>query len=165
MKILTDLDLPTRIGPCEFSPLGAMIAVRCPHDFDHLMHQAGGQQEAGSRRWLIERRPMGPLVRNLHSCRGGRTRSTAPHHVGRRRIASAKRDSRMTRIVTYVHRFRRIALMFCLLLATQALPATAKVVGGDGVASPATRHRSPVPAGGETPTCERSCWPGEATCR
>ena len=26
VKILTDLDLPTRIGRCEFSPLGAMGA-------------------------------------------------------------------------------------------------------------------------------------------
>jgi hypothetical protein len=65
VKILTDLDLPTRIGPCEFSQLGAMIIVRCPHAFDRLMRQAGGQQEPGSRRWLIERRRMGPLVRNL----------------------------------------------------------------------------------------------------
>jgi hypothetical protein len=65
VKILTDAELPTRIGPCEFSLLGAMIAVRCPHDFDHLMHQAGGQREPGSRRWLIERRRIGPLIRNL----------------------------------------------------------------------------------------------------
>jgi hypothetical protein len=65
VKILTDADLPARIGPCEFSPLGAMIAVRCPHDFDHLMHQAGGQREQGTRRWLIERKRIGPLVRNL----------------------------------------------------------------------------------------------------
>ena len=48
VKILTDLDLPTRIGRCEFSPLGAMIAVRCPHDFDDLMHQAGAQREPGA---------------------------------------------------------------------------------------------------------------------
>jgi hypothetical protein len=65
VKILTDAELPARIGPCELSPLGAMIAVRCPHDFDHLMHQAGGQREQGTRRWLIERRRMGPLLRNL----------------------------------------------------------------------------------------------------
>jgi hypothetical protein len=65
VKILTDADLPIRIGPCEISSLGAMIAVRCPQDFDHLMHQAGGQQEQGTRRWLLERRRLGPLVRNL----------------------------------------------------------------------------------------------------
>ena len=57
--------VPVRIGPCEFDLLGAMVAVRCPHDFDHLMHQAGGQREQGTRRWLVERRRLGPLVRNL----------------------------------------------------------------------------------------------------
>ena len=59
------LDLPARIGPAEFSTLGAMIAVRCPHDLDPLMQRAGGLWEPGSRRWLIERRRMGPLIRNL----------------------------------------------------------------------------------------------------
>ena len=54
-----------RIGPCEFDLLGAMVAVRCPQDFDHRMHQAGGQREQGTRRWLVERRRIGPLVRNL----------------------------------------------------------------------------------------------------
>jgi hypothetical protein len=42
-----------------------MVAVRCPQDFDPLMRRAGGQWEPGSRRWLIERRRLGPLVRNL----------------------------------------------------------------------------------------------------
>jgi hypothetical protein len=53
------------IGPCQFSEHGAMVAVRCPSDFDPLMRQAGGQREPGSRQWLIERRRIGPLVRNL----------------------------------------------------------------------------------------------------
>jgi hypothetical protein len=59
------LDLPTRIGPAEFSTLGALVAVRCPHDLDALMQRAGGQWEPGSRRWLIEPRRTGPLIRNL----------------------------------------------------------------------------------------------------
>jgi hypothetical protein len=42
-----------------------MVAVRSPRDFDPLMRQAGGVWEPGSRRWLIERRRIGPLVRNL----------------------------------------------------------------------------------------------------
>jgi hypothetical protein len=58
-------DLPSHIGPAEFSTLGAMIAVRCPRELVPLMRQAGGQWEPGSRRWLIERRRMGPLVREL----------------------------------------------------------------------------------------------------
>jgi hypothetical protein len=58
-------DLPARIGPAEFSTLGAMIAVRCPSDLDPWMRKAGGLWEPGSQRWLIERRRIGPLIRNL----------------------------------------------------------------------------------------------------
>jgi hypothetical protein len=57
--------VPERIGPCEFAMLGAMVAVRCPSDFAPLMRQAGGQWDPGSRRWLIERWRLGPLVRGL----------------------------------------------------------------------------------------------------
>jgi hypothetical protein len=50
----------------EFSDFGgAYIAVRCPTDLEPLMQQAGGLWEPGSRRWLIRRRRLGPLVRNL----------------------------------------------------------------------------------------------------
>jgi hypothetical protein len=42
-----------------------MIAVRCPQDFAPLMRQAGGMWEPGSRRWLIERRRIGPVIRAL----------------------------------------------------------------------------------------------------
>ena len=42
-----------------------MVAVRCPSDLDPLMLKAGGVWEPGSRRWLIERRRIRPLVRNL----------------------------------------------------------------------------------------------------
>jgi hypothetical protein len=59
--------MPAQTGPCEFREVGALIAVRCPHDLDPLMRKAGGQWESGSRRWLIERRRIGPLIRNLHS--------------------------------------------------------------------------------------------------
>jgi hypothetical protein len=57
--------LPSRIGPAEFSTLGSMVAVRCPRDLDPLMQKAGGQWEPGERRWLIELRRTGPLIRNL----------------------------------------------------------------------------------------------------
>jgi hypothetical protein len=36
-----------------------------PQDLEPLMRQAGGVWEPGSRRWLVERRRIGPLVRNL----------------------------------------------------------------------------------------------------
>jgi hypothetical protein len=52
--------LPSRVGPAEFSILGALVAVRCPHDLDRLMKKAGGLWEPGSRRWLIN-----PLIRDL----------------------------------------------------------------------------------------------------
>jgi hypothetical protein len=58
-------ELPSRIGPAEFSTLGALVAVRCPHDLDRLMKKAGGLWEPGSRRWLIEPRRINPLIRDL----------------------------------------------------------------------------------------------------
>ena len=51
----------------EFGEFGRLIAVRCPHDFDHLMRKAGGQWEPGSRRWLVERRRIGPMIRALEA--------------------------------------------------------------------------------------------------
>ncbi len=58
--------IPARVGPCEFSPFGAKwIAVRCPSELEPLMLSAGGLREPGSRRWLIERRRIGPLIRKL----------------------------------------------------------------------------------------------------
>ena len=45
--------------------LGPWVAIRCPRDLDPLMRKAGGEWEPGSRRWLIEPRRMGPLVRAL----------------------------------------------------------------------------------------------------
>ena len=60
----THPDLLFRVGPAEFSTLGAMVVVRCPHDLDPLMRAAGGGLwEPGGRRWLITR--VGPLMRNL----------------------------------------------------------------------------------------------------
>jgi hypothetical protein len=57
--------LPARIGPVEFSTLGAMVAVRCPSDLAPLVQKAGGLWEPGSRRWLVERKRLAPLIRNL----------------------------------------------------------------------------------------------------
>ena len=42
-----------------------MVAVRCPRELAPLMKKAGGLWEPGSRRWLIERRRIAPLVRAL----------------------------------------------------------------------------------------------------
>jgi hypothetical protein len=35
------------------------------HEFDDVMRRAGGQLEPISRRWLVERRRIGPVVRTL----------------------------------------------------------------------------------------------------
>jgi len=43
------------------------VTVRCPSEFNELMRLTGGLREAGSRRWLIHRWRMGPLVRELHA--------------------------------------------------------------------------------------------------
>jgi hypothetical protein len=57
--------VPRQIGPCQFGELGAMIAVRCPHDYNGIMRKAGAQWGPGSKRWLIERRRIGPVIRAL----------------------------------------------------------------------------------------------------
>jgi hypothetical protein len=47
--VITHQDnLPARIGPAEFSTLGAMVAVRCPSDLDPWMRKAGGMWEPGA---------------------------------------------------------------------------------------------------------------------
>lgn len=59
-------DLPAWIGPVQFSPFGAKwVAVRCPSDLAPLVKQAGALWEAGSGRWLVPRRQLNPLIRNL----------------------------------------------------------------------------------------------------
>ena len=58
--------IPAHVGACEFGHRGKLIAVRCPREFDALMRNAGGQCEAGSRRWLIERYRIGPVIRALY---------------------------------------------------------------------------------------------------
>jgi hypothetical protein len=67
--------IPAHVGPCKFGHLGKLIAVRCPREIDVLMRNAGGQWEAGSRRWLIERHRIGPVIRcsaRRSRCSGGR---------------------------------------------------------------------------------------------
>jgi hypothetical protein len=44
---------------------GRLLALRCPSEFAPLVCKAGAIWEPGSKRWLVERRRIGPLVRNL----------------------------------------------------------------------------------------------------
>jgi hypothetical protein len=62
---MTPLDLPARIGPVKFGNLGALVAIRCPTEFDDVMRRAGGEWEPGSRRWLVERWRINPVIRTL----------------------------------------------------------------------------------------------------
>jgi hypothetical protein len=55
--------LPARIGPVEFAVFGRLVAVRCPQDFAHILQRAGGVWESGTRRWLMEGRRIGPVIR------------------------------------------------------------------------------------------------------
>jgi hypothetical protein len=57
--------VPTNIGPVQFGGLGGWITVRCPREFNEIMRQARGQWDPGARRWLIERRRIGPVMRAL----------------------------------------------------------------------------------------------------
>jgi hypothetical protein len=59
------LALPARIGPAEFDLLGKLVAIRAPRELDGIFRHAGGVWEPGSRRWLIERRRLGPVIRAL----------------------------------------------------------------------------------------------------
>ena len=61
----THPDLPARIGPAEFSTLGTMVVVRCPHDLDPLMRKAGGLWGPAGSFWLIHRWRIKPLIRDL----------------------------------------------------------------------------------------------------
>jgi hypothetical protein len=43
----------------------AWVMVRCPHQYDELMRRAGGVWEPGTPQWLVERRRIGPVIREL----------------------------------------------------------------------------------------------------
>jgi hypothetical protein len=63
--VRSPLPLPTRVGPAEFAEFGRMVAIRCPQDFAHILQRAGGVWEPGSRRWLVTRHRIGPVIRAL----------------------------------------------------------------------------------------------------
>ena len=60
------VDVPPSIGPVVFGTLGVgWVMVRCPQQYDELMRRAGGVWEPGARQWLVERRRIGPVIREL----------------------------------------------------------------------------------------------------
>ena len=57
---------PSNVGPVLFGTLGVgWIMVRCPSQYDELMRRAGGVWEPGARQWLVQRRRIGPVIREL----------------------------------------------------------------------------------------------------
>jgi hypothetical protein len=60
-------DLPAHVGPCELGELGNQVAVRCPRELAHILQRAGAVWEPGSRRWLVQRRRIGPVIRALEA--------------------------------------------------------------------------------------------------
>jgi len=60
------VDVPPSIGPVVFGTLAwAWVMVRCPGEYDELMRRAGGVWEPGTPQWLVERRRIGPVIREL----------------------------------------------------------------------------------------------------
>jgi hypothetical protein len=60
------VEVPPSIGPVVFGTLGVgWVTVRCPRQYEELMHRPGGVWEPGARQWLIERRWIGRVIREL----------------------------------------------------------------------------------------------------
>jgi hypothetical protein len=63
--MLVPSSLPSRIGPVEPGMLGGVVVARCSENFVPILKRAGAMWEPSSRRWLVERRRIGPLIRAL----------------------------------------------------------------------------------------------------
>jgi hypothetical protein len=59
------ITIPDHVGPVEFGTLGNQVAVRCPVELAHILRRAGAIWEPGSKRWLVQRRRIGPVIRAL----------------------------------------------------------------------------------------------------
>jgi hypothetical protein len=57
--------IPNCIGPVVFGVGVGWVTIRCPHQYDELMQRAGATWDTGTRQWLIERRRIGPVIREL----------------------------------------------------------------------------------------------------
>ena len=57
--------LPLFVGPAALSAFGRLVAIRAPRELDPVFRRAGGAWDPGGRRWLLERRRLGPVIRAL----------------------------------------------------------------------------------------------------
>jgi hypothetical protein len=59
------VDVPATIGPVVFGVGVGWVTIQCPRQYDDLMSRAGATWEPGARHWWIERRRIGPVIREL----------------------------------------------------------------------------------------------------
>ena len=109
--------------------------MRCPVELAHILRRAGAVWEPGSRRWLVQRRRIGPVIRALE-------RATDPLF----RQAGIDLDGR--RLTFRASRMVVIALIVALAMTVSACSFNAPCRGPYG-----------EPCGGP-----RSGWPGAVTC-
>jgi hypothetical protein len=57
--------LPDRPG--RVTEFGRLVAIRCPQEHAHIVRRAGGVWDPGTRRWLVQRYRVGPLIRALEA--------------------------------------------------------------------------------------------------
>jgi hypothetical protein len=59
------VDVPDSIGPVVFGVGVGWVTIRCPRQYEDLLRSAGATWDSGSRQWWIERRRIGPVIREL----------------------------------------------------------------------------------------------------
>ena len=59
------VEVPENIGPVVFGVGVGWVMIRCPRQYDDLMRRAGATWDPGLRQWCIERRRIGPVIREL----------------------------------------------------------------------------------------------------
>jgi len=58
-------DVPASIGPVVFGVGVGWVTIRGPRQYDELMRRAGATWDPGARQWVIQRRRIGPVIREL----------------------------------------------------------------------------------------------------
>ena len=58
-------DVPASIGPVVFGVGVGWVTIQCPRQYEDLVRRAGATWDPGSRQWWIERRRIGPVIREL----------------------------------------------------------------------------------------------------
>jgi hypothetical protein len=59
------VEVPESIGPVVFGVGVGWVMIRCPRQYEDLLRSVGATWDPGSRQWWIERRRIGPVIREL----------------------------------------------------------------------------------------------------